>query len=83
MIYIFVSDIYLYSNLSPIRQHAIAQIVMCVCVCVRREKSFRSLIKSDRYQIVLTIFRLFWNQNDVRFGQSNQSENGQYNLISV
>ena len=36
------------------------------------EKSFRILIISNRNQIVFTIFRLFWNQTDVR-----------YNLISV
>ena len=30
------------------------------------EKSFRNLIKSTRNQIVFTIFRLIWNQTDVR-----------------
>ena len=38
----------------------------------------RNLIKSDRNQIVFTIFRL--NQTDVRLIQSG---NGEYNLISV
>ena len=30
------------------------------------EKSFRNLIKSDRNQIVFTIFRMIWNQTAVR-----------------
>ena len=39
------------------------------------QKSFRNLIKSDWNQIVLTIFRLFWNQTNVRL-VPYQSENG-------
>ena len=31
-----------------------------------KEKSFRNLVKSNRNQIVFTIFRLIWNQTDVR-----------------
>ena len=46
------------------------------------EKSFRNLIKSNRNQIVFTIFRLIRHQTDVRL-VSNLSENGNYNLISV
>ena len=46
------------------------------------QKSFRNLIKSNRNQIVFTIFRLIWNQTDVRL-VPNQSANGKYNLISV
>ena len=46
------------------------------------EKSFRNLIKPTRNQIVFTIFRLIWNQTDVRL-VPNQWENGKYNLISV
>ena len=42
----------------------------------------RNLIKSNRNQIVFTIFRLNWNQTDVH-SISNQSQNGKYNLISV
>ena len=42
------------------------------------EKSFRNLVKSNRNQIVFTIFRLIWNQM-----VPNQSENGKWNLISV
>ena len=49
---------------------------------VHTEKSFRNLIKSNRNQIVLTIFRLIWIQTDVR-SVSNQSENGKYNIVSV
>ena len=30
------------------------------------EKSFRNLIKSNLNQIVFTIFRLIWNQTDLR-----------------
>jgi len=55
----------------------------------RRLYTQRNLIKSNRNQIVFTNFRfhtifwLIWNQMDsVRF-ISNQSENGEYNLISV
>ena len=43
-------------------------------------KSFRNLIKSNRNQILYTIFQLIWNQTDVRL-VPNQSENGKYNLI--
>ena len=46
------------------------------------EKTFRNVVISDRNQIVFTIFRLIWNQKDVRL-DPNQSENGKYNLISV
>ena len=46
------------------------------------EKSFRILIKSNRNQIVFTIFLLISNQTDVRL-VLNLSENGKYNLISV
>ena len=49
---------------------------------VHTEEFFRNLIKSTRNQIVFTIFRLIWNQTDVRL-VINQSENGKYNLISV
>ena len=45
------------------------------------KKSFLNLIKSNRNQIVLSIFRFIWNQTDVR-SVPNQSENGIYNLIS-
>ena len=46
------------------------------------KKSFQDLIKSNCYQIVFTIYRLIWNQMDVRFIR-NQSENDEYNLILV
>ena len=45
------------------------------------EKSFRNLLKSNRNQTVVTVFRLIWIQTDVRL-VPNQSENGNYNLIS-
>ena len=41
----------------------------------------RNLIKWTRNQVIFTIFRLIWNQTDVRL-DPNQSENGKYNLIS-
>ena len=44
------------------------------------EKYFRNIIKSNRNQIVFTIFQLTWRQSDVRL-VPNQSENGNYNLI--
>ena len=46
------------------------------------EKTFRNLIKSNRNQIVITIFRLIWNDTDVRL-VPHLSQNGKYNLISV
>ena len=49
---------------------------------VHTDKSFRNLIKSNQNQIVCTIFRLIWNQTDVRL-VPNQLENGTYNLITV
>ena len=52
-----------------------------MCMYVHTEKSFRNLIKSKRNQIVFTIFRLIWNQKDVRL-VPNQSEIGKYDLIS-
>ena len=45
------------------------------------EKSFRNIKKSNRNQIVITIFRLNWNQTDFHL-DLNRSENGEYNLIS-
>ena len=49
---------------------------------IHTEKSLRNLIKSTRYQIVFTIFRMIWNQTEVRF-VPNQSVHGKYNQISV
>ena len=46
------------------------------------EASFRNLIKSKRNQIVFSIFRLIWNQTEVRL-VPNPSVRGKYNLISV
>ena len=46
------------------------------------EKSFPNAIKSNRNQSVFIIIRLIWNRTDVRLAP-NQSENGEYNLISV
>ena len=46
------------------------------------EKYFRNLIKSNRNQIVFTIFRLIGIQTDVRL-DPNQSVHCTYNLISV
>ena len=49
---------------------------------VHTETFFRNLIKPNRNHIVITIFRLIWNQTDVRL-VPNQSQDGKYNLISV
>ena len=49
---------------------------------VHTEKSFRNLIKSNRNQILFTIFWLIWYQKDVSL-VPNQSVHGKYNLISV
>ena len=49
-------------------------------------KIFRNLIKTNRNQIVFTIFRLIWNKTaneEYPFAAPNQSENGKYNLFSV
>ena len=51
-------------------------------IYLHMEKYFRKLIKSNRNQIVYTIFQLIWNQTDVCF-VPNQSEGGEYNLIPV
>ena len=54
--------------------------------CVMRNKHthkyFPNLIKLNRNQIVYTIFRLILDQTDIR-SVTNQSENGEYNLISI
>ena len=50
--------------------------------CPHTEIYFQNLIKSTRNQIVFTIFPLIWNQTDVRL-VPNQSQNVDYNLISV
>jgi len=55
--------------------------VWFIITMLHTEKSFRNLVKSTRNQIVFTIFRLIWNQTDVRLVQ-NQSEDAKYNLIS-
>ena len=44
------------------------------------EKYFRNIIKSTRGQIVFTIFRLLWNQTDIRLVPTH-SEYGKYYLI--
>ena len=49
---------------------------------VLTEKSFGNLIKSNWNPIAFTIFRLIWNQTDVRL-VPNKSENDNYNLILV
>ena len=46
------------------------------------QKSFRNLIKSTQNQIVFAIFQLIWIKTDVRL-DSNESENGKYNMILV
>ena len=48
---------------------------------IRTEKSFKNLIKSTRYQIVFTIFRLIWIQTDVRLDPT-QLENDKCSLMS-
>ena len=51
-----------------------------VIACFSVSWTLRNLI-STRNQIVFIIFRLIWNQMDVRL-VPNQSQNGKYNLIS-
>ena len=46
-----------------------------ISVSVNAQKYFTNLIKSNRYQIVFTIFRLILSQTDVRL-VLNQPENG-------
>ena len=50
------------------------------CAFLHTEKYFRNLVKSTWNHIVFTIFRLIWNQAQVRL-VSNQSVHGKYNLI--
>ena len=51
---------------------------------VHTEKYFRNLIKSNRNQIVFTIYRLIWNSKRKRpCAAPNQSENVKYNLILI
>ena len=45
------------------------------------EKFFRNIVKSIWNQILIFVFGLIWNQTDVHL-VPNQSENGNYNLIS-
>ena len=51
-------------------------------MCIHTEKSSRNIIKSNRSNIVLNIFRLIWHQTDFRL-VPNQTGNSKYNLISV
>ena len=48
--------------------------------CCTQTNIFQNLIKSNRNQIVFSIFRLIWNQTAICL-VLNQSENGKYNLI--
>ena len=52
-------------------------------VCAKHGDIFRNSIKSDRIQIVFTIFRLIWNRTDTSICVPNHLVNGKYNLISV
>ena len=57
----------------------------CCVYFVHAGKYFPNLIKSNRNQIIFTIFRLIWNilvPNAVRL-VPNQLENGKFNIISV
>ena len=49
---------------------------------VHTKKTFWNLVNSYPNQVVVTIFRLIWIQTGVCL-DANQSENGNYNLISV
>ena len=49
-------------------------------IFLHTEKTFLNLIKSSRNQIVFTIFRLIWNQTDVRLNQ-NQSEKNIFSRV--
>ena len=46
------------------------------------QKYFWNLIKSNRNQIVFIIFRLIWNETNIRL-VPDQSENDKYNLIWI
>ena len=69
------------SSIMP-RDVRLSDIRSNVCSLLPSEKYFPNLITSNRNQIVFTIFRLIWNQTDVRL-VPNQLENSKYNLISV
>ena len=71
-------------KLDVIRQARIYRMqpaVPCIRI-IHTERYFRNFIKSNRNQIEFPIFRLIWNQTDVRL-VSNQSENSKCHLISV
>ena len=78
-------DVKMRSYYGLLTQNAVTMATTCDCLwalfSADAEKSFRNLSKSNRNQIVFTIFRLIWNQTDVRL-VPNQSKNGKYNLIS-
>ena len=46
----------------------------CKFYNVHTGKSFRNIIKPNRNQIVLTIFRLIWIQTDVRLDPNRDNE---------
>ena len=56
----------------PACQHIVNRRSREVSRMVHTEKSFRNLDKSNRNQIVFTIFRLIWKQTDFRL-DTNQS----------
>ena len=66
-------------NLRAIPQPLLAPLFLCFPGAW--ENIFPNLIKSNRNQIVFTIFRLIWNQTNVCL-DPNLWENGEYNLIS-
>ena len=62
--------------------HIICMLTMPRAVETTHRHFFRNLIKSNQNQILLAIFRLSWNQTDVRL-VPNQSVHGKKNRISV
>ena len=48
---------------------------------VHTEKYFQNLIRSNRNEIVFTIFRLIWNTNGHVRLDPNHLKDGKYNLI--
>ena len=65
--YLFISAVLMQNCLHVFIQHTLRE-------------SFSDSCQINRNQNVFTIFRLIWNQTDVRL-VPNQSEYGEYNLI--
>ena len=70
-----------YENRMALYEHIVCIPYQNYRTCIHTERSFRIIMKSNRNQILFTIFQLNWIHTDVRL-DPYQSENSKYNLIS-